>query len=216
MADLTHDSPDDAFHEIQLSGKQLVFLFMATTAVSVAIFLLGVMVGRSVRADSITVDPTVAAASEPPPATQSEPAALPADPPPAVAPADPPLSYHARLESEKSPAEEIKPKKETPAPEPARAAAPDPQPPVPSPAAQGAKPGTWAVQVQALRDPNAASQVVKRLRGKGYPAFVVAPTAGAPTQLFRVQIGRYNDPTQAEQVGARLKKEERFDSIVVR
>ncbi len=37
---------DDSFHEIQLSGKQLVFLFMAITVVSVVIFLCGVLVGR--------------------------------------------------------------------------------------------------------------------------------------------------------------------------
>ncbi len=41
---------DDGFREIQLSGKQLVFLFMATTVVSVAIFLCGVLVGRGVGA----------------------------------------------------------------------------------------------------------------------------------------------------------------------
>ena len=216
MAELTHESPDDAFHEIQLSGKQLVFLFMATTVVSVAIFLLGVVVGRSVRAESITVDPTVAAAaSDPTPTGQSEPAAVPSSDAPAT-PAEPPLTYHQRLESEKSPAEDLKPRSEPPAPAPSRAAAPDPQPPVPSPAAQGAKPGTWAVQVQALRDRDAASQVVQRLRGKGYPAFVVAPTAGAPTQLFKIQVGRYNDKTEAQQVGARLKKEEQFDTFVVR
>ena len=36
-------------HEIQLNGKQLVFMFMAATVVSVVIFLCGVMVGRGVR-----------------------------------------------------------------------------------------------------------------------------------------------------------------------
>ena len=40
---------DDGFHEIQLNGKQLVFLGMATTIVSVVIFLCGVLVGRGVR-----------------------------------------------------------------------------------------------------------------------------------------------------------------------
>ena len=45
-----HDIADDAFHEIQLSGKQLVFLFMATTIVAVVIFLCGVQVGRGVKA----------------------------------------------------------------------------------------------------------------------------------------------------------------------
>lgn len=42
---------EDGFHEIHLSGKQLVFLFMATTIVSIVIFLCGVLVGRGVRSD---------------------------------------------------------------------------------------------------------------------------------------------------------------------
>ena len=42
---------NDGFHEIQLNGKQLVFLFMAATVVSVVIFLCGVLVGRGVRAE---------------------------------------------------------------------------------------------------------------------------------------------------------------------
>src|SRR5438067_9634357 len=47
---------EDGFHEIQLNGKQLVFLFMAATVVSVVIFLCGVLVGRGVRAErAITV-----------------------------------------------------------------------------------------------------------------------------------------------------------------
>ena len=40
---------DDAFREIQLSGKQLVFLFMATTVVFIVIFLCGILVGRGVQ-----------------------------------------------------------------------------------------------------------------------------------------------------------------------
>ena len=43
------DAGDDGFHEIQLNGKQLVFLGMATTLVSVVIFLCGVLVGRGVK-----------------------------------------------------------------------------------------------------------------------------------------------------------------------
>ena len=42
---------DDGFHEIQLNGKQLVFLFMAAAVVGVVMFLCGVMVGRGVRAE---------------------------------------------------------------------------------------------------------------------------------------------------------------------
>jgi cell division septation protein DedD len=41
---------DEGLHEIQLNGKQLVFLFMTATVVAVVIFLCGVMVGRGVPA----------------------------------------------------------------------------------------------------------------------------------------------------------------------
>jgi cell division septation protein DedD len=78
---------DEGFHEIQLNGKQLVFLFMAATVVSVVIFLCGVMVGRGVRAErgaveAASVDPTaMPAAAEhatPPAESPAEAAAAPA------------------------------------------------------------------------------------------------------------------------------------------
>ena len=50
MSELSHDTADDGFHEIQLSGKQLVFLFIVTTTVLVVVFLCGVQVGRGARA----------------------------------------------------------------------------------------------------------------------------------------------------------------------
>jgi cell division septation protein DedD len=53
---LTSHPTDDGFHEIQLNGKQLVFLFMAATVVSVVIFLCGVLVGRGVRAEQAVAD----------------------------------------------------------------------------------------------------------------------------------------------------------------
>jgi hypothetical protein len=71
---------DEAFHEIQLNGKQLVFLFMAATVVSVVIFLCGVMVGRGVQtprgdqlaaASQTSLDPTTSFVP-PPPATAAE------------------------------------------------------------------------------------------------------------------------------------------------
>jgi hypothetical protein len=46
---------DDAFREIQLSGKQLVFLFMVATVFSVVIFLCGVFEGTC--ADSRWIRP---------------------------------------------------------------------------------------------------------------------------------------------------------------
>ena len=51
---------DDGFHEIQPNGKQLIFLFMAATVVSVVIFLCGVMVGRGVRSGRGETTPSAA------------------------------------------------------------------------------------------------------------------------------------------------------------
>src|SRR4249920_2184739 len=100
MAGATHD---DGFHEIQLNGKQLVFLFMAVTVVSVVIFLCGVLVGRNVRertvaaADEAARGALVAEATPQP----SAPVAPPAGSDPTAA-APPPtaddLSYFDRLE----------------------------------------------------------------------------------------------------------------------
>jgi len=66
---------DEGVHEIQLNGKQLVFMFMAVTVVAVVIFLCGVMVGRGVRAPRPTeateastdapADPTAPARTSP-------------------------------------------------------------------------------------------------------------------------------------------------------
>ena len=70
FAGLTSHPTDDGFHEIQLNGKQLVFLFMAATVVSVVIFLCGVLVGRGVRAER-----GVVAMADVPPADQIAPTA---------------------------------------------------------------------------------------------------------------------------------------------
>ena len=118
MADITHDRApvaDDAFHEIQLSGKQLVALFMMAAVVLVATFLCGVQVGRGVKTDR-SLDPTtaeaLATATPPPPAsTPSQPA--PSSGPPAAEPPAPAqdddLSYANRLQGNKAPAEKLKP-----------------------------------------------------------------------------------------------------------
>ena len=77
---------EDGFHEIQLNGKQLVFLFMAATVVSVVIFLCGVLVGRGVRAERTVAQ---SAALNDAPAPDILPSAPAAAPPAIQAGADP-------------------------------------------------------------------------------------------------------------------------------
>src|SRR5438552_8449316 len=81
---LAHQAQDDAFREIQLNGKQLVFLFMVATVVSVVIFLCGVFVGRGVRAERA---PLMAETSAPTPVTTPD--APRAEPPPPASGSDP-------------------------------------------------------------------------------------------------------------------------------
>jgi cell division septation protein DedD len=232
VTDLSHDAADDGFHEIQLSGKQLVFLFMATTVVSVVIFLCGVLVGRGVRGDTVRAD------TPPPLASGATPTSAPSkaeDPPPAPVDAAAPgtLSYQKRLDSATPVPERLKAPESAatvsaakPAVEPAPApkeVAPAPKPAVPTPAmastpspSPSAKPGVWAVQVVALTDRAAASAVVQRLSAKGYPAFLVPPQSGAPVQNYKVQVGKFEDRAEAEQIAGRLKKEEQFQPWILR
>ena len=57
--------------------------------------------------------------------------------------------------------------------------------------------------------------IVKRLAGKGYPAYVVGPAKGAPS-VFRVRVGKYKERHEADTVAARLQKEEQFKPWIVR
>ena len=232
MTDVTHDEVDDGFHEIHLSGKQLFALFMATVVVSVVIFLIGVFVGRNVRsqqaaaAEQVTTD----SAGALPPAPARQPAPAPAASESALEAAEPPtppaetdgLSYKRRLEGSSS-SESLKtPAAAPPAPRPAPPQAPPARAATPAPAPQAAaagtigtpQPGTWVIQIHVLRDRTAANGIVRRLVGKGYPAFLVA--AGPPTGSSKVQVGRYKDRDEAQKVIERLKKEEQFNPWITR
>jgi DedD protein len=213
LADLTHDA-EDGFHEIHLTGKQLVFLFIATTVISVVIFLCGVLVGRGVgKGTGVEPDDSIASAAlssvQPDVPAASAPAI---EPPPAAGEEEPPLTYKQRLESPTRAPEQLKPAD----PPAAERSTPKAAPPPPQSSASGARPGVWVVQLVAIRDRAAASSIVDRLRGKGYPAFLVPPTAGSPAPVFRVQVGRYADRGEAERIADRLKKEERFQPWIQR
>ena len=225
MPELTHDA-DDGFHEIQLSGKQLVFLFMATTVISVVIFLCGVLVGRGVRAERGGEDPTVAAAA-PVAAPPVEAAPQAAEPPPP--PREDALSYHTRLQGNKPPAEELKKAAEPLAVAPPTAV--ENAVSVPgsrtrqAPASAGVtktgdvptnrRAGNWIIQVHALQNRDAANAFVRSLTTKGYPAFLLNPSPGSP-QIYRVQIGAYADRGEAEKIADRLEKEEQFKPAIKR
>ena len=227
---MAHQLQDEGFHEIQLNGKQLVFLFMAATVVSVVIFLCGVLVGRGVRAERSAADATPATGvadttPQPAPATPPQP---PPGSDPTTAAAPPPaaddLSYFKRLEKPNAQPEQLKPapsgraaaaqQRSTPPPapqprpEPARPAAADAA--LAEPAGQG-----FAVQIAALNVRSEADAIAKRLSSKGYAAYVISPATGTPA-VYRVRVGKFPTRREAETVAARLQKEEQFKPWVTR
>jgi cell division septation protein DedD len=197
---------DETFHEIQLNGKQLVFLFMAGTVVAVVIFLCGVMVGRGVRAQrgaelaelssEAPTDPTadVAPVTSAPAGSEGTSPAM-----------QEKLSYPERLGAQ------------DPAPETLKEQSP--QPAAPAPAGSSTAPresgAGFTVQVAAVRERNEADTIVKRLTSKGYPAYVTTPAAGAP-RVYRVRVGTFDERRKAEAVAGRLEKEEQFKPWITR
>lgn len=219
---------DEGFREIQLNGKQLVFLFMAATVVSVVIFLCGVLVGRGVRPERPAQAETTSAAVVPDPVpAQSQPAFAPALPP-----AEPPapaeeLTYFDRLQRNDTPRETLKTSSATsnvtkrPAP---RAAAPAVSAPQPSPtdahqaavsAGEPSGPG-FAVQVTTRSERQAADMLAKQLIKKGYPAYVSGPVPSGGRSIFRVRVGKYKTSKEAESIKARLEVEEQFKPWITR
>ena len=214
---------DEGFHEIQLNGKQLVFLFMAATVVSVVIFLCGVMVGRGVRAQQVTAGPADATPVESPLRPESPaPEAAPAQAPGKAEPPQPDEeSYQDDLtKSEPGKEPKVAPRAEAPkesaAPPPAtpRTAEKGEVKPPPSPPASVTS-GGYVVQIAALRDRVEADAIVKRLAGKGYQAFVVNPVPGKPP-VYKVQVGRFTERGDADKIAARLKSDEQFSPWVTR
>ena len=210
---------DDSFREIQLSGKQLVFLFMAVVVILVGTFLMGLLVGRGVlaaRGAPGTVAANEATAEPPPPPSSASPGTSTSP----VTAAEK-LSYAERLGSAEPAREQLK-NDATPArvdasptprsEEPASTAAPV----APAPAASTEPAGAgFAIQVAALREREEADTIVKRLAGRGYPAYVVTPAKGTP-QVFRVRVGKFKERREADTVAARLSKEEQFKPWIVR
>jgi DedD protein len=235
-------TPDEGVREIQLSGKQLVFLFMAVTVVSVVIFLCGVLVGRGVQARTELVDAPVMAGDE---AADSAAAPTAGEPAPNTPTPRAEETFQKRLEKNETPAEKLVPRKDPPpkaaavsapaaggAMSPPAAAAPaakaSPAPPVPTAAAAKVaadrpSPGIpteprgngYSIQVTALAGRDEAEVIVKRLAGKGYSAYLIAPQAGQPP-MFRVRVGKFPDRAAAERVATRLQREEQFKPWITR
>jgi cell division protein FtsN len=224
---------EQSFREIQLSGKQLVFLFMTAVVIAVGVFLLGVSVGRGVRGNmglpaGANVERTaeVRPPENIPPQTEMTPedqayhetlrgeTTPPAQPqPPPVEPPDPPAESidEPALTAERAPQPAAAP---VPAPSTTTSAPATTTAPTAKPAPPAAAAGGWFVQVGAYGVRENADRQARQLTAKGYAASVAAPAATGG--LFRVRVGPFSQRAEADRTATRLRREEGMTPSVTR
>ena len=192
---------DEGFREIQLNGKQLIFMFMAVTVVLVVTFLFGVLVGRDVREGAVAAE---VASAEVAPEPRLAPTGYNGAPPSPAgsstshAPAAPPaeeLSYAERLLRDTPPEEHLKPSAASEA-----ALAPVVQEPVAD--KTPAPPPPAAPRERAPAPVAPASRTAK-------PTSVPAPAAAAQASDpsgpgFAVQVAAYRDRRDADTLAKQL------------
>jgi cell division septation protein DedD len=221
---------DDESRGVHLSDEQLVFVFMAATVVAVVVFLFGVLVGRGVQqARGPLSDDGMTAASEVVPDGAAGEAPV-ADAAPRWAgggSGGEDFSYPERL-GKTPPAEQLKPvlppveersREAVPPDVPAEPMGPGAGASAPRPAAAPAAAASapYTVQVAAVMRRDEAEAIVKRLKTKGYDAYVFVPDAGDAVGGFRVRIGSFKDKRQANALAERLLlQEKRYKPWVTR
>jgi cell division septation protein DedD len=195
---------DEEFHEIQLNGKQLVFLFMAATVVAVVIFLCGVMVGRGVptRAaapidapEQAPLDPTATLGVS---ATQT----LATDNAPITALET--LTYPTLLEDRNPPAETLAPAPAPRAPEPVVSPRTAVVNAAPKPAPAGRSTAATATESGAARPAAARPVAVKPAAGDTVSPAGTAALAEPRGNGFVVQVAAVRQRAEAVTIARRL------------
>jgi len=179
--------------------------------------------GSALQGDKVEGLSTSPAGSALVPAGSSKaPAVVPAAPAPASK-ATPQVATALRAtpEPSRSPSPAAKaPEKATPKPTVKAIPRPTPAPKAtpkatPAPKAQKSPPAPinrLTIQVGAFKERAAAEAIVKRLKGKGYSAYLVPVSEG----LFNVRVGSFTDREDAERVLTKLETQEKFKPFIVK
>jgi len=199
-----------------LSTRHLILIFLAGVAVCGVFFSLGFLVGYNERSTRMLPDTE----------RVSNPAAI----PPTINPpletvqvgpgnaAAPTTSVPPPVATPQANSSAAPPSEQKPGPVPATAPPVTSPPPsraqgerepdlgrAASPPAVGEVGGGFTVQVVATGTKGDAETLVRILKGRGYPVFLVAPQqAHANDNLYRVQVGPYTSRDSAEKARAKL------------
>ena len=193
---------DEDVQEIQLKGKQLVFLFMAATVLAVVIFLCGVMVGRGVPTRAASeIDTPEKASFNATEAAEASPVRAVSTGGIAPATAQETLTYATLLEEPEPPSETLPPEPAVPEP-----AAPKPAAVVPEPVV-ALQPAPEPVRPEpAPAPPPPASPPPSRPQPAVAPATATADTtlAEPPGAGFVVQVAAVRQRAEADTIARRL------------
>lgn len=201
---------EPTYREIQLSVKQLVFGFMSAVVVLIAVFLLGISVGRGVGApDGIAAE--AGAPSDTMVSTEVAPTEV----------AEGELTYHDDLQGRGAAgAAGVTEQPALPSAPPPQSADPVTPAPVSAPpaAAQAPPPaaaGDFVLQLGAFGVRPNADRLVEELKQKGYAAFIARPESDP--SLFAVRVGPFQTRAQAEGMQDRLARDpKRYKSSILR
>ena len=229
-------------YNIPVSSKQLIVYFVFLVIALSAAFLAGVMVGRNVDSSPEPMvrdiqDDRAAedAAASPTPAVLTYGSTLQSDkieglsptpgaaltPPPTPRPADPVATPSPRPTATAATVRETP--RSVPSPRATPRATATPAKPTPKPTAKptasprnaraSATPlNRLTIQVGAFKERSAAEAIVKRLKGKGYSAYLAPVSEG----LFNVRVGSFENREDAERILAKLETQEKFKPFIVK
>jgi len=198
-------SGKQSYYEIQLSNSSLIAAFLVAAAVGVAVFVLGVMVGRGQAPQALPESGWVEALSAvdgdgsgQAPLEEADP--IVDDPGGAAEPDagvdDATTAPFQDLVAEDDPG----------------AQSSQPEAPAGLPASDPALASGWVIQVKATADETEARALQSQLSRSGFPAFVVQDSS---TAMWRVRVGRYGAQPDAEQVAAALSGRTDIDATWV-
>lgn len=206
---MAHQAQDDGFHEIQLNGKQLVFVFMAATLLSVVIFLCGVLVGRGVQRERIVLAQTDVRSPQIRPGTDVDPAkpVVPPTAPPGADPTRPTQSTAAPRPEKAQPPKQGATTVSTPVkpqppvvPEPPVAVSEGSRP-VPSPTAAPTKPTVPEPVKAATAQPTPITRPAAEGETSPRPT---ATTGNGPQSGWVVQVASVDARPEADSIAKRL------------
>ncbi|MBZ5535802.1 MAG: SPOR domain-containing protein [Acidobacteriia bacterium] len=203
-------------YELVLENRQLVFILFGAVLLCGIFFTLGFLVGReqrdlSVRNDTSKLEgqesavPTnkLASKKEVPPLDASKPKKADQD---AI---NKELTFYKTVEGKSGENPKVNPKEEASGGEKGKdhsSRKATTAPPKTLPVASASAPANTIIyQIAALSKSDDAQALVRKLKEKGFQAFLVSPPGDSGSdKLYRVQVGPFSDSNVAEQIKAKL------------